>query len=361
MKLNRVIEILLAALLGLTFAYAGDLEPPGAPGPTMKTLEDIEGRTPVQDLPGSAEAVHVVSEPGSYYLTANLTGESGKHGILIETSDVMLDLRGFHLAGVAGSLDGIHVQEGVESVIIRHGTIKEWGEDGYDGRNATNVFLEALTSRNNTGLGIYGGWGLTVADSGTFFNGDHGIFASRGALIRDTKSESNSRNGIFIQERGEVRDCSMNLNGVDGIRIQGSGVIHGCTASENGHHGINGGEHVLVVKNVASGNNDWGILLVSVGARAERNVVGDNSNGGIRVSDWYIDVQGAVVKGNQVHRNGGPGIATDAGGRNLIIGNVASQNTVDFDVPSGNTLGQVIDTTATGTITTGNPWANIIY
>ena len=61
-------------VVGGLFAFAGDLDPPpGAIMPTMKTLTEIEPRTPVQALPGSETALHVISQSGSYYLTGNIT------------------------------------------------------------------------------------------------------------------------------------------------------------------------------------------------------------------------------------------------------------------------------------------------
>jgi hypothetical protein len=68
--------ICLAAALSLTLVAAGTifaqgpLTPPGAPAPTMKTLVQVEPRTPVSSLPFS------ITEPGSYYLTTSLTGNA---------------------------------------------------------------------------------------------------------------------------------------------------------------------------------------------------------------------------------------------------------------------------------------------
>lgn len=59
---------LLAHNLQFSSAFAqGSLTPPGAPGPTMLTLSQIEPRTPISSAP------FTITAPGSYYLTANLS------------------------------------------------------------------------------------------------------------------------------------------------------------------------------------------------------------------------------------------------------------------------------------------------
>src|SRR4030095_6606576 len=67
----------------------GPLTPPGAAAPTMKTLDQLEPRTPISTLP------FTISSPGSYYVTSNLTGVAGQHGITINADNVTLDLGGF--------------------------------------------------------------------------------------------------------------------------------------------------------------------------------------------------------------------------------------------------------------------------
>jgi hypothetical protein len=75
----------------------GILTPPGAPVPTMKTLDQIEPRIPISALP------FTISASGSYYVTGNLTGVVGQHGISINADNVTLNLRGFEIVGPGGA------------------------------------------------------------------------------------------------------------------------------------------------------------------------------------------------------------------------------------------------------------------
>src|SRR5947207_9658704 len=82
-----------------TFLAQGSLTPPGAPNPTMKSLDQIEARTSISSAP------YTISSAGAYYLTNNVSVGSGD-AITINASGVDLDLNGFTISSTASSANG---------------------------------------------------------------------------------------------------------------------------------------------------------------------------------------------------------------------------------------------------------------
>jgi hypothetical protein len=97
----------------------GSLTPPGAPAPTMKTLTQVEPRTPISTAP------FTISAPGSYYLTTNLAVASST-AIIIATNGVTLDLAGFTISSTDPSPTayGILIRSGLGNLTIVNGFIQ---------------------------------------------------------------------------------------------------------------------------------------------------------------------------------------------------------------------------------------------
>src|SRR5687767_7622300 len=91
------------ALTGIVFlTVAGPLDPPDGPiTSTYKTLTEVEPRIAVnaQNTPGDANSLFRITQPGSYYLTGNITGVPNKNGVYIFGHRVTLDLNGFTVDG----------------------------------------------------------------------------------------------------------------------------------------------------------------------------------------------------------------------------------------------------------------------
>ena len=100
----------------------------------MKTLAQVEPRIPITNAP------FTISQPGSYYLTTNLstTGD----GVVIQAARVTLDLMGFSITGDGGTGDyGIHVSGTsnamLSSIAVRGGVALHLGiEIGIGQRHA---------------------------------------------------------------------------------------------------------------------------------------------------------------------------------------------------------------------------------
>ena len=284
----------LGLLLLLPRSWAqGFLTPPGTPAPTMRTLLQVEPRTPVQTLSGlNGQCQYLVNKPGSYYLTGNITGVKGLEGIRITTDSVTIDLNGFSLIGVAGTQMGVNSQ--AKRTVLRNGTICLWVPTAlYLGDHAR---LESLNVEQNSYTGIAVG---------------------AGCLIRDCIVEKNSFHGLQVMAGTIVKDCIIEGNTQYGVYIYGSGgQIHQCTIQGN-RYGISAttGGDWMIANNVVCSNQYNGIE-VKPGSMVMSNLVsGSGSYIGISANDM------SRVEGNHV-----TGFATGIEGNILADGNVVINN-----------------------------------
>ena len=353
-----LVALLLSTLnpqLSTVFAQ-GSLTPPGAPAPTMKTLTQIEPRTPISSVPVT------ISSPGSYYLTTNLTVTSGNFGVIINSGNVTLDLNGFVLQGVSGSYGGVIVNGTYTNITMGNGAITGWGESGVNAFNygtSCNLVFEHLTVSANGGNGIATSAGSVVRDCCSISNASIGIYCTGGLIsgcmsrnngsygiyandcvVRDCQAESNSNSGIGVTY-STVRDCHVRNNALNGIYAVGS-TVSGCYVSGNTRDGIlvNGGDCQIIGNNCSSNNisgnvNDAGILIYYSNNRVEDNHVTGNGNSGI----WVF--------------NGGYH-------NNIIVKNTVI-GTNNYSIPTGQISGPLITNTVSGVITNSNPWANFSF
>jgi parallel beta-helix repeat protein len=354
----------------------GSLTPPGAPTPTMKTLAQIEPRTPISSAP------FTISQPGSYYLTTNIVGVSGSNGISISANNVTLDLNGFALQGVSGSEVGIDIPLAQTNITVRNGSLSGWdpGVESSAASSANMVFERLNVSASATsfgfditgncvvrdcncqdnGSGIYCQGAAVISGCTADNNGDNGILCTGSAIISGCAADNNGDNGIEVYF-GAVSGCNVQNNGEDGIFIE-SGTVSGCNVQDNTESGIEVFLYAVVSGCDVSDNTGSGISLVSFGTGVSvvvgNNCNGNNSSGSTSGGGIYISGSDNRVEGNHVTASGNAGIAVASGyidniiTKNSVIGNGAS----NYSVPAGNDLGPV-GTAATAT----SPWANISH
>ena len=367
-------------LPSLMFAQGGSLTPPGAPAPTMKTLDQIEPRTPVDaaHTPGDATNLYIISQPGSYYLTGNITGVSGKNGISIATSRVTLDLNGFTLTGASGALNGITIPGAPDTMLIRNGTIYSWPGTGVSGSGLCHSRCEGLYFIQNTGTGLLCGIVNIIRECTSWRNAGAGISAGAGALVDHCTAGENVGDGIVTGDGSAVRNSYAQASHVRGIVPGSNSLVEHCQVVSNTSHGISAVNSTQVRNCCVTDNGATGIT-VQRGCRVSDCVVARNVTSGIYVSfpggqvtgntcvgnntsasavhaGIFINESDNRVEGNHITGSGYAGIQVGSAFlRNVIVRNsVAGNGANSYVYPAGNDVGP-IGTASTAT----SPWSNI--
>jgi hypothetical protein len=200
-----------------------------------------------------------IEDCGLYTVTKCLEGVPDEHGIVItgEARDVTIDLGGYALVGVPGSQDGIHAESIAENLVVRNGTVRDWGGDGID-----------LTR----------GYATQVIGVQSMSNGGRGIATHDSAFVGECQARDNGEEGIAVERCCVIVSCTASLNGGDGIVV---GKVPN----------INSGS--VVRSSTSCFNTGVGIRLAPGCLAADCGVV-QNSGGGIEAAD------DALIRGNAV-------------------------------------------------------------
>ena len=388
--------LLIAWMIALHPGLAGgqgSLTPPGAPGATMKTLDQIEPRI-------SIGAPTTIVARGSYYLTGNLS--SFVPAIEVQDSHVTIDLNGFELSGQAVPTNGgIRVSPFAKNVVIRNGTIRNWtGGRGVEAGGAAEITVEDVRVTGHALAGIEVGSNSIVRRCAAVGNGNVGISVGANSRVEGCTSSDNvfggvPRGGIRTGTGCLVSDCVAGNNASCGIRVGAGSIVTGCAASDNTEEGVyagpgcriedcvvrqnNGGvttEGGCSIRRVSAFGNSFNGINAGIGDTVADCTVRSNGIAGIRVPNDCAVLNNTVTFNGQ-DTLGGPGIQVDivgnriegnhaiyndigifaSNGLNVIIRNTARFNGIaNFDLAPGNVVGPV-----TNAAETANPHANFSF
>ena len=313
----------------------GPLTPPGVPGPTFKTLDQIEPRIPIESLPAGGGARHQITQPGSYYLSSNMIAAAGQDGIFIQTNNVTVDLNGYTMFGVSNRAALKVSLPATINLRVRNGRLSDWSS-GVNFSSISNAVIEDLEVRCLLG--------------GSFRNG---IAGWNGSVVRRcvvTGVTGNSSVGINVAswsavEACQVSECQRGISVESGCRVEGCAV-----------------------------RNCFADAIFGVSECILRNNYAERCNGGIRVSDRsvvtdnlvvYTSANGFYAAGshNRFERNAAHfnryGFQTVSDSTNFVVQSVAHGNTNQ----NYNFLGNVVagPTVTTIGVVTNHPWANFSY
>ncbi len=335
--------LLIALAVVSSSAWAGPLDPPLNVG-YVRTLGEVEPRIPLNPNDNPEAPGLLINAPGSYFLTGNIIGTSGNNGIEINANHVTLDLNGFALLGVPGSLDGIVVTGGTRlNISVFNGTVRGWGDDGIDAGGAINSNFSDLRLNSNAGDGIRLRQG-TLSRLSVRGNGLDGVDVGEGSLVTDSTSTHNGALGFKLGTGAVISRSAAMSNISSGIGTGHACVIESCYARGNQTGGIVTGEDCSVYASTAMDNGFVGFSSTKGGTFVGCTARSNTSTG------FQIGT-GGLARGCSSEENQQQGFIVNRGARasectargNLLSGFLATEGTLEGCEATGSINGFVID------------------
>lgn len=368
------VAVLGAAMLviGAGAAVGGPLVPPAGP---VTDTPGPEPRTPVSatSAPGDTLSMHIISQPGSYYLTANLVATGAKHGITIASDNVTLDLNGFTVSQAAdgtGFPVGIRSAAPVRNIVVKNGTVRAFRGYGLFGNFNTSTFHDlAILDSLGGQLEIGASQNVTVRNVRTrAAQGEVGIQVGASSLVESSTTDGGTV-GITVGTGSTVRSCVV-VNPISVGIAAASSLVIDCTVS--------GGSSTSSFSN--------GAISCTGASRIERCIIRSTQAAGVFVSgraDIVDCTFNACVRGVATSVFGGGRAAITgctfngsttaaislATPGNFVSGNRFSGNTANIDTSAstspgpngGNVIAEIVDLSGGGTLPAASVGANIVY
>jgi hypothetical protein len=376
MKINTLGLFLITALAlcagaGLVAlgAALGPLNPPSGPvSSTNKTLAEIEPRTAVNatNTPGNTFALFRITQPGSYYLTSNISiPSSNSWAIEIAANGVTLDLNGYTINGngngngnnvggivlslvsVVGEPKGVAIRNGTITNITRSGITPSSFPNGAQGVIVENVRVLNVSSTNggvNGIAGIYLGrggsaincyvanapTGITTSFSARVINSTaefctfSGFDIGGGSVIQNCVAVGifggpTDGHGFVLRTGSQATNCNSRSNTGDGFVLEESSVALDCSSSNNTGAGYRLNSRARLERCSADVNTDSGVATTTGSAAwsIERCTITEHASVSIRANGNQGKVSNNTIHGTNA--NGSIGILVPSNCDDMLI------------------------------------------
>lgn len=283
--------ITLSALA--TIACAGPLDPPSGPiDSTMKTLDEVEPRTPIDAIntPGDDNSTYKITQPGSYYVPRNISFlqfGAARHAIEVAADNVTIDFEGFSFITL--------------------------GEATLNGVTTDGVRVKNVTVKNGTLIGFNTGIALNSTESDNI-------------IVENMRVLDSDNTGIIIRE-GRVSECIVRDSAGVGIYVLSNGFVNHCISEDN-QEGIYVGANTIVHDNIVRDNTEDGIR-VAENCIVRNNLVTENGIGFGITAGIQIEGNGSLIDSNVVNNNE---IGLRSMYSSVFVRNIVSGNFLDLDI-----------------------------
>ncbi len=233
-----------------------------------------------------SELPETIDVPSHVTLAGALSMPSGStaHGVTVNADNVTIDLAGQVLDGGNAGQDGIFVSGFHTGVVIRDGSIRDWGRNGINTSGATSASVERVVVRHCASDGILVGSLTAVRDCESTVNGGAGFVGNVSCQFYRCTAASNTGRGFSVTGRGLLVECTASSNQSDGFWLNYHCEVQHCQANGSFLYGfVAAGPMNRFANCNAAGNTRYGIRAVEKTHISECTLY-DNNWGGVHIS-----------------------------------------------------------------------------